>query len=70
MKPLAEAAAPEVVCVARGRQCAVARCAHGGYHLRVGPVTVLVSPDLLHELAGVLAEASASVHGRPDARRH
>jgi hypothetical protein len=70
MKAPTEAAAPEVVCVARGRQCAVARCGHGGYHLRVGPVTVLVSLDLLHELAGVLSEASFTAQARAGAPRH
>ncbi len=67
MKP---AASSEVVCVARGGQSAVARCAHGGYHLRIGPVTVLVSLELLHELAGVLAEASAHAVARPEVQRH
>jgi hypothetical protein len=70
MKPPAEPGPSDVVCLSRGRQCAVARCGHGGYHLRVGPVTVLVSPELLHELAGVLAQASASVAGAAGARCH
>lgn len=63
-------ASPEVVCVARGGRSAVARCVHGGYYLRVGPVTVLVSLELLHELADVLAAASASAQARNELRGH